>query len=152
MSTTFPFAIARLAPLHSDFARLQTFATVRRPQYVGLKLMRPALRAIMGTAWGKNAADRATSRLPAGPSEAARQKRWTVLAEARSGQRRRNVVIMGRDIYGVSASFLAAGAEAFLAEEFGATGVLSPVQAVGLHRLQKEMIDLGVTIETYESA
>jgi len=151
LSTAFPFAIARLAPLHTDFAGLQTFATVGRPQYIGLRLARRPLQAAMATAWGRSAADLAASRLPVGPGEAARQKRWTVLAEAKSGQRARNVVVTGRDIYGLSASFLAAGAEALLAEEFGAAGVLSPVQAVGLDRLQKEMIDLGVTIETHES-
>jgi hypothetical protein len=61
------------------------------------------------------------------------------------------VIVTGRDLYGVSGEFLAAGAEALRAEDFGAAGVVSPVQAVGLHRLQKEMIGLSVTIETYES-
>ena len=150
LSTAFPFAIARLAPLHTDFARFQTFATVGRPQYTALKLARRPLQVVMATGWGRSAMDFAASRLPAGPGEAARRKAWTVLAEAGAGQLKRNVVVTGRDIYGVSASFLAAGAEALLAEEFGAAGVLSPVQAVGLDRLRKEMIDLSVTIETHE--
>ena len=151
LSTSFPFAIGRLAPLHTHFASLQTFATVGRPQYVAVRLARPLLRAVLTTAWGRRLADIAASRLPEGPGEAARQKFWTVLAEARSGHRWRNVIVTGRDLYGVSGEFLAAGAEAFRAEDFGAAGVVSPVQAVGLHWLQKEMIELSVTIETYES-
>lgn len=151
LSTAFPFAIAKLAPLHTNFTSLQTFATVGRPQYVAMRLARPPLGALLGTSWGRGVADRVASRLPEGPGETGRQRRWTVLAEARSGHRWRNVVVMGRDIYGVSAAFLAAGAEALLAEHFEAAGVLSPVQAVGLDRLQKEMIELSVTIETYES-
>jgi short subunit dehydrogenase-like uncharacterized protein len=151
LSTAFPFAIGRLAPLHIDFASLQTFVTTGRPQYLALRAARPLLTAASGMPWGRRLGDIALSRLPEGPGEAARRKPWTVLAEARSGQRWKNVVVMGRDLYGASAEFLAAGTEAFLEEHFEATGVVSPVQSVGLDRLQKEMIELSVTIETYES-
>ena len=151
LSTAFPFAIARLAPLHIDFNSFETFATVGRPQYFALKLGRAPLRAVFGNAWARRLADEVMGRLPEGPGAAARLKPWTVLVEARSGQRWRNVVVMGRDVYGASAALLAAGAEALLREDFDETGVVSPVQAVGLDRLEKEMIELSVTIETYES-
>jgi len=151
LSTAFPFAIGALAPLHIDFRSFKTFVTAGRPQYLGLRAGRPLLKAALSTSWGRRASEVVLSRLPEGPGDEARRKRWTILAEVSSDKGWRNVVVKGSDLYGVSAEFLAAGAETMLAENFEAKGVLSPVQSVGLDRLQKEMMDLGVTIETYES-
>lgn len=75
---------------------------------------------------------------------------WTILAEARSGSQWRNVTLTGRDVYGLSARLLAAGAAALAASDISRSGVLSPVQGLGTDFWLKELIDWGVSIETYE--
>jgi short subunit dehydrogenase-like uncharacterized protein len=75
---------------------------------------------------------------------------WTILAEARREAQWRNVTLMGRDLYGLSARLLASGAAALADPEFSASGVISPVQAAGRDFWHKELIDAGVSVETYE--
>jgi hypothetical protein len=82
--------------------------------------------------------------------EAASEGWWTILAEARRESQWRNVTLRGRDLYGTSARLLAAGATALAGREFSASGVISPVQAAGTDFWHKELIDAGVSIETYE--
>ena len=57
---------------------------------------------------------------------------------------------MGKDLYGLSGRLLAAGAGAMSAADFSASGVVSPVQALGADFWHKELIDAGVSIEVYE--
>ena len=75
---------------------------------------------------------------------------WTILAEARRESQWRNVTLMGRDLYGTSARLLASGAAALADPEFSASGVISPVQAAGRDFWHKELIDEGVSVETYD--
>ena len=60
------------------------------------------------------------------------------------------MTLTGRDLYGLSARLLAAGAAALAAPEFSQSGVLSPVQALGTDFWHKELIDGGASVEIYE--
>ena len=84
-----------------------------------------------------------------GPDEQQRQRWWTILAEARSGDQWRNVSIVGRDVYGLTARLMSAAAMKMSQPDYEATGVLAPVQAMGVDFLEKELLDNDVVIETY---
>jgi hypothetical protein len=62
------------------------------------------------------------------------------------------VALMGTDPYGLTAETLAATGAKLARDGHGSAGVMSPVQAVGLQELQKELIDLGVDFQTWEGA
>ncbi|MPZ70550.1 MAG: NAD(P)H-binding protein [Actinobacteria bacterium] len=148
-SISVPLAIAHLAPMHVDLKRFETFFTVGRIQKA---LARPglgALRAALKVPGASALADKAISLLPAGPGEEARTARWTILAEAADDSGWRNVVVQGRDGYGLTAQTLTAGAMALADRAGGATGVLPPVEAIGLDVLQKTLTDQDVQIDVY---
>lgn len=151
LAVGFPLAEGQLAPLHLDLDSLQTYLTsdpIRR------HLMRaglPLLKLMMGSKGGARLVRGGVDRMPEGPNEKQRQGRWTILAEARTKETWRNVAISGRDVYGLTAEFLATGALS-LARESPTTGVVSPVQAVGIERWQKEFAERGVSIDVYEQS
>jgi hypothetical protein len=149
-SVSFPLAEGHLAPLHINVDALRTFATVGTAQRLGLKLGGPLL-SLLKSGPAKSVAEALIARMPEGPNEQQRRSgAWTILAEARSGSAWRNIVVTGADVYGLTAEFLAAGAMRFASDGPLETGVLSPVQAVGLDTWEKEFADHGVTIETFE--
>ena len=76
---------------------------------------------------------------------------WTILAEASDANERRNVVITGKDVYGLTAETLSTAALRMAEDDYDESGVLAPVPAVGLDRLQKELIEHGASIEIFES-
>jgi hypothetical protein len=57
---------------------------------------------------------------------------------------------MGRDVYGLTAETLAAGAMKLAEDGKEGAGVMSPVQAVGLETLHKELVGFGVDVQIYE--
>jgi short subunit dehydrogenase-like uncharacterized protein len=145
-SMAFPLAEGFLAPLHLDLKTLKLFTTVGTPERIGARLFVPALRAPFVRGFVRWLADRQ----PEGPNEDKRaQSRWTILAEARSGDSFRNVTLKGTDPYGLTAEFLAACALRMTEASFDETGVLAPVQAAGLDLLTKELHAFGVEIDTY---
>jgi short subunit dehydrogenase-like uncharacterized protein len=152
LSTSAPFAIARLAPLHTYFDSLKVFMTIGRARLAALKAGLPLLRGMVGSSAGRAAMDFALKRLPEGPSTRARSAKWTVLAEARSSGKWRNVAVVGRDVYGFTAELLAAGAGVMARGDYDRTGVLSPVQAMGLDFLQNELREQGAMIQTYDES
>ncbi|MDQ4095869.1 MAG: saccharopine dehydrogenase NADP-binding domain-containing protein [Actinomycetota bacterium] len=147
---SFPLAEAQLAPLHLDLNSLRLFVTVGRAQAAALKAM-PVTKAILSLPGARAGLEAVIERTISGPGEKARGARWTILGEARAVDRRRNVVLSGRDVYGLTAEMLAAAAVRMSEPDFNEVGVIAPVQAVGIDRLQKELIELGVSIEIYES-
>ena len=149
-AVSYPLAEGLLAPLHLDLNSLELYGTAGRGQALALKGL-PVLGALLRAAPVRRTVEGAIDRFVSGPEGDARGRRWTILAEARSGDRRRNVVVTGRDPYGLTAELLAAGALHMLDDDFDASGVLAPVQAIGLDVLQKELIDHGVSIETFEA-
>jgi short subunit dehydrogenase-like uncharacterized protein len=150
-SLSFPFAEGFLAPLHLDLESLQLYATTGRITGMGARIGLPIARSLLGSESAQKLVDRVTDRLPDGPTEEQRAKSYfTILAEARSGDQWRNVSVQGVDVYGLSARFLAAGALAMAAEDYEKSGVLAPVEAVGLDLLREELRAGGVQIEIYE--
>jgi len=110
------------------------------------------VRRALRTSWGPGLLDKALQRLPEGPSDEQRNgSRWTILAEATSGRKWRNVALSGRDPYGLTAQFLAAGALRMAADDFEGAGVKAPVEALGLDTLHKELVTNGVSIDVYEA-
>jgi short subunit dehydrogenase-like uncharacterized protein len=150
-SVSFPLAEGHLAPLHLGLRSLRLFITVGTAERVAFKTAVPAL----GTPFAapvRGLLRRLADRAPEGPDEDARAgARWTILGEARAGDEWRNVWLQGTDPYGLTAEFLATAALEMSAPGFTQTGVLSPVQAVGLDVWEKELTGHGVRIESYGS-
>ena len=149
-SLSFPFAETHLAPLHLNLRSFRLFATVGHAQRYALKAL-PGLRAAYGFAPLRSALERLIEKTIEGPEGEAREARWTLLAEAKSGRSRRNVVITGKDVYGLTAETLSTAALRMTDPDFKGKGVLSPVQAVGLDELRKELEQHEVSIEIHEA-
>ena len=148
MST--PLAEGNLAPLHLDLNSLRIFAVAGRAQTLGAKAL-PYLRPVLTFGPVKRSMEKLIDMAVKDPEGDKRNSPWTILAEARSGDQRRNVALRGRDVYGLTAEYLSTAALRMAEDDFKESGVLAPVQAVGLDRLQKELIEHGVSIETFES-
>ncbi|MDP9067031.1 MAG: saccharopine dehydrogenase NADP-binding domain-containing protein [Actinomycetota bacterium] len=147
---SFPLAEAHLAPLHIDLESLQLYITTDPLQRFLLRAGFPFLK-LASTAPGRKIATTVVDRLPEGPSERQRTAgRWTILAEARTDPRWRNVVLTGRDVYGLTAEFLSAGAMRMTEDDFDLRGVVSPVQVMGIDRWRKEFLDHDVVVDVYE--
>ena len=150
-SVGFPLAEGHLAPLHLDLDSLQLYVTTDPVQRVLMRRGLPLLSAAAGTRAGRALTQLVLDRLPEGPSDQQRARgRWTVLAEASSQDSWRNVALSGTDVYGLTAEFLAAGALRMCEDDFDLTGVVSPVQAMGIDRWHKEFIDHDVVVDTYQ--
>lgn len=149
-SLSFPFAEAHLAPLHLNLRSFRTFATVGHGPRYALKAL-PALRLAHGFAPLRSGLNKLIEKTIQGPEGRGREARWTILAEAKSGTSRRNVVITGKDPYGLTAETLSTAALRMAEPDFNEKGVLSPVQAVGLNELRKELEQHDVSIEVYEA-
>jgi short subunit dehydrogenase-like uncharacterized protein len=144
-----PLAIGRLAPLHIDFSSLEIYVTQGAVRNVAMKVGLPAIRLLRSFGPARQALDALVGRLPEGPDATGRRSKWTVLAEAFTPTAGRNVALIGRDAYGLTGELLAAGAMHMCGPDYAQSGVVSPVQALGLDVLQKELADLDVTIEVF---
>jgi short subunit dehydrogenase-like uncharacterized protein len=142
---------AYLAPLHLDVASVSTYVTVGTARRVVLKAGLPVLRAAMELSPARAAARAALVKAVTPPraGEAARA-RWTVLAEATAANARRNVVVTGTDVYGLSAELLATGAMTLAHRDRLRGGVTAPVQSTGLQTLRDVLTAHGATIEVFE--
>jgi short subunit dehydrogenase-like uncharacterized protein len=149
LSISAPLASGNIVPLHLDVSSLRVYTTTGRVQRTAMKLGLPLLRTMWRGPAVRGIVERLTRRLPEGPSGEARKARWTVLAEARSGSEWRNVVLIGSDVYGLTSELLATGAVTMAADGYDRSGVLAPVEAIGLETLQKELGEQGVTIEIF---
>ena len=150
-AVSYPLATGYLIPLHLDLDALELYVTIGTPQRLGLRFALPLLRSVYSLEGPRKVIERAVETLQpsGGPDEQQRQKWWTILAEARSGDQWRNVSIAGRDVYGLTARLLSAAAMKMSQPDYEATGVLAPVQAMGVDLLEKELLDNDVVIETY---
>ena len=153
LSVSLPLAIGEIAPMHLDLKSLELYGVAGKIQAAGMRASMPIAKAALKTRPVQAAIGAVLDRLPAGPNEAQRRvDRWMILGEARSGDRWRNVAMSGADVYGLTAEMLAAGALKLAREGNDTSGVSAPVPAIGLDTLQKELIGLGVDIQTYEPA
>ena len=147
-----PLAEGHLAPMHLDLNSLSIYLTSGTAQQLGIRYGLPLLGKAMDTGWGRKLVDKALQPLPEGPNDDQRARsKWTVLAEASSGQQWRNVALAGTDVYGLTGEFLATAAMRMAADDFEGAGVKAPVMAVGLDTLHKELLDNDVSIDTYEA-
>jgi short subunit dehydrogenase-like uncharacterized protein len=148
-----PFGIGELAPLHLDLRSLELYGIVSRAQAAAMRISMPAVKVALGAGPVQAIANKLLDHRSAGPDMRARKAdRWAVLAEARSADTWRNIALLGTDVYGVTAETLAAGALKLAHDGHDDAGVMAPVQAMGIETLQKELIDFGVEIQTYEPA
>ena len=147
----FPLAEGRLAPMHLDLNSLKIFVTSGTVQRYGIQFGLPLMGKALDTSAGQWLLEKALQPLPEGPNEEQRAKgKWTILAEASSGGRWRNVALSGTDVYGLTAEFLSAAALRMAADDFEGAGIKAPVEAVGLETLHKELVENDVTVNTYE--
>lgn len=150
-SLAFPLAEGHLAPLHLDLNSLELYVTTDPVQKVLMRGSLPLLAAATGSRIGDKITQLVLDRLPEGPNDRQRAAgRWTLLAEARSGEAWRNVSLSGTDVYGLTAEFLSAGAMRMCEDDFDLTGVVSPVQVMGIDRWRKEFIDHDVVVDIYQ--
>ena len=144
-------AEARLAPLHLDVSGVSTFLSTSTARMRAGKVLLPALRAGARARPSRALLEPlllAASRRP--DDGRALEARWTVMIEASAADRRRAVVVTGRDTYGLSAELLAAGALRLAGAAPGEGGVHAPVPAVGLTTLRGELTARGATISVFE--
>ncbi len=149
-SISFELCEGLLAPLHLPVRSVKMFITAGQIQQAGVRFGAPAVRALMSLPGAPSLLDRV---LPTGvgPDEEARNKGgFTILAEARSEAGWRNVAVMGKDVYGLTAELLATGANEMAKEGFSEAGVIAPVQAAGLETLTAELERNGVSIQTFD--
>jgi len=146
-----PLAEGRLAPMHLKLRSLSTYVTSGTFERMQIDYGLPLLAKALRTSWGPRLLDKALGPLPDGPSDAQRHSRWTILAEATSGARWRNVALSGTDVYGLTAELLSAGALRMAADDFKGAGVQAPVPAIGLDTLHKELLTNDVSIDIYEA-
>ncbi len=153
LSVAFPFSIGELAPMHLDLNSLELYGIVARAQAGAMRASMPVVKQALRMRPVQGAINMVLDRMPDGPGEAKRRRdRWSILAEARSGDEWRNVSLRGVDVYGLTAETLAAGALKLARDGHGSGGVMAPVPAIGLDTLHKELIAAGVDIQTYEPA
>ena len=146
-----PLAEGWLAPLHLELNSLSIFVTIGTIQRLGVENALPLMGKALDTSVGKWVTEKAVGMLPEGPSDEQRDaKKWTILAEASSGTEWRNVALMGKDVYGLTAEFLATGAMRMTDADFKGAGVKAPVDAVGLETWHKELIANDVSVEIFE--
>ncbi|MGH2827298.1 MAG: saccharopine dehydrogenase family protein [Actinomycetota bacterium] len=150
-AVSFPLANGYLVPLHIEVNSLRLYITTNPLRKLGLKPILPLLRAGYELPGVRALVERGVELVQRveGPDERQRQRWWTILAEARSGERWRNVTIMGRDVYGLTAELLASTAMKMAQEDYERSGVLAPVQAADLDWLEKRLLECDCSIETY---
>ncbi|MGH2735248.1 MAG: saccharopine dehydrogenase family protein [Actinomycetota bacterium] len=150
-AASFPFSVGRLLPLHLELRSMRLYATMGAPQRGALRAIVPLIRAGHALPGGRGVLERAVDTLQRqeGPTDALRTSKWTILAEARDKHTWRNVALMGTDVYGLTASLLAAGAQRMAAPDYDRTGVVAPVTAMGLEWLEKRLADEGVSVSTW---
>jgi short subunit dehydrogenase-like uncharacterized protein len=82
-------------------------------------------------------------RVGGSPSLSKRERnRWTVVAEARSGDTRRRATLTGYDTYGTAALIVAHGVRALRAGEARGTGALAPAEAFDVHAFAPRLAPL----------
>jgi short subunit dehydrogenase-like uncharacterized protein len=150
-AVSFPLASSHLLPLHLDLDALEVYVTIGTPQRLGLRFGLPLLRAVHSLEGARRLIERGLESVQqsGGPDEQGRRRWWTILAEARSGDQWRNVSIVGRDVYGLTARLMSLAAMRMAQPDYEATGVLAPVQALGVDLLEKELLDNDIDITTY---
>jgi short subunit dehydrogenase-like uncharacterized protein len=137
--------------MHLSLHSFELYGVVARVQAAGMRYTMPVVQKTLRTSLARSVVNKVLDRRGPGPSPATRKAgHWTLLAEARDGDNWRNVALSGTDVYGLTAETLSSGALQLAAEGHQGSGVMAPVQAIGLETLQKELIDFAVDVQVYE--
>jgi short subunit dehydrogenase-like uncharacterized protein len=148
-SASFPLALGHLLPLHVKAHTMELYVTTGTVEGNAMRWGVPALRKLLESP-ARDLVDKALSRAPEGPTDTQRERgRWTILVEAREGNRWRNVTLQGNDVYGLTAETLATAAGHMAEENYDVKGVVAPVQAVERKLLVDVLEKHGVSFETY---
>lgn len=151
LGVSFPFAESALAPMHLELDSFEVYGVMSKAQASAMRFTMPVIQGTLKISPLQSLIGKVLDRRSPGPSDAQRSaSHWTLLAEARDADNWRNVALTGTDFYGLTAETLAAGALKLANEGHAESGVMSPVQAMGLDTLQKELIDFGVDVQVYE--
>lgn len=152
LGISMPLAIGLLAPLHLDLDTLEVYGTSHPVQASAMRMAMPVAKSVLGLGMTQRVVDAVLDRRSAGPGPETRQQdRFTILVEARTADRWRNVSVQGVDPYGLTAETLAAGALKLATEGHDSGGVMAPTQAIGLDVLHKELIGFGADVSVYEA-
>lgn len=143
-------------PRHVPVRRVRTSitaATFAPPRMSALPgLVAPALQAALATPL-RGAFDRLVARLPEGPPEERRRAaRFTIVCDLRAGEVRRRGVISGRDVYGLTARSLAAGALRCARSGFDRSGALAPSEAFDPREFLAGLADFDVAWEVRDAS
>jgi short subunit dehydrogenase-like uncharacterized protein len=119
------------------------------PRHTRVHRVRSYLRAPRAAAYGGLVGSlvgplvRMSGRVGGDPAPDKRQQnRWTVVAEATRGPRRRRATLAGTDTYGVAALLLACGADALRSGEARAVGACAPAQAFDVRAFSSRLSPL----------
>jgi short subunit dehydrogenase-like uncharacterized protein len=139
-------------PRHLDVARLRTVITAAtmmpHPRLaIAAPLMMAPLQAAARTPL-RRALRAAVRRLPEGPREDVRRRaKFTVVAEAVQGTRRRRGVVAGSDVYGTTARTIVEGALRCADPAYDRSGALAPSQAFDPREFLRALGSSGITYE-----
>ena len=149
-TVSFPFAEGHLGPRHLDLESFRLFMMSSRGRRNSMRLGLPLIRATRSTPL-RRGLDRLVGRAPEGPDASHRpHQKWTILGEARSRDGWRNVALTGTDPYGLTGELLARAAVEMAVDGYEQSGILSPVQAVGLDVAREELTSHGTNIQVWE--
>jgi short subunit dehydrogenase-like uncharacterized protein len=147
-AVSFPLALARLAPLDVKLRSIRTFVTTGDAERLGMRFGAPLLKLALASP-ARTLINAAIRKLPEGPTGAQRDGRWTILAEAKGEGEWRNVVVTGKDVYGLTARTLSFAAVIMAADGYEGAGVVSPVGAVPVDAWIEELKSFGVEMDVY---
>ena len=147
--TRYPAGEHVTVPRHVETRTVRTAltASTTSPVALGAPVLMTALDLALKTPV-RRAFDAVVNRLPEGPHEDRRAAaRFEIVCDARAGSRRRRGVIRGRDVYGMTARSLAAGALRCASAGFAGVGALAPSQAFEPRDFLPELATFGVEFE-----
>lgn len=135
-------------PRHVDTRSVRTLlsatAALPGPVAAAAPLLMPPMQVAMRTPL-RRALGALVKRLPEGPAaEQRRGARWTIVCEARAGERRRRVTVTGPDPYGLTAFTTAEGALLTAAPGYERGGALAPSQAFDPVEFLDALAEFGV--------
>jgi short subunit dehydrogenase-like uncharacterized protein len=126
---------------------VKTFVIASRRQSIALRVgapfaghIGPRLRGFLER--------RIAARATLGPNEQTRAAQpWAVHVTARGAAGERQVIVRGRDVYGITAEIAALGAAHLYTDGYAGRGALAPSQAVPADQIFRDLKPFSVTVD-----